>query len=255
MVTAASFLSVNGSPVSAEDALRMIRRHLGRATYSDWAAPVINEILVRDIAQRENLGAVSDTELQDAVDQYRREMGLYTKTDTERWLAENHRTVEDLEQGVETRVLHARWCDRTVGSQVDPYFDEHRSDFDGVTMSQIVVADENIARELKEQLDQGEADFATLARAYSVDDSAQAGGFLGTVTRGMLSPEVESAVFGAKEGDTVGPVKSDQGYHILKVDAFTPAELNETTRIVVRDILMQPYIDAERAKIRVEVNS
>ncbi len=67
------------------------------------------------------------------------------------------------------------------------------------------------------------ADFAALAAEHSDDPgSKDSGGDLGWFGRGRMVPEFEEAVFAAKPGDIVGPVKSQFGYHIIKVEGFRP---------------------------------
>jgi len=66
-------------------------------------------------------------------------------------------------------------------------------------------------------------DFAALAAEHSDDPgSKDAGGDLGWFGRGRMVPEFEEAVFAAKPGDIVGPIKSQFGYHIIKVEGFRP---------------------------------
>jgi parvulin-like peptidyl-prolyl isomerase len=62
------------------------------------------------------------------------------------------------------------------------------------------------------------SDFPTLALANSKDPaSAQRGGDLGWFPRGRMTPAFETAAFGAKPGDIVGPVRTPFGLHIIKV--------------------------------------
>jgi peptidyl-prolyl cis-trans isomerase D len=64
----------------------------------------------------------------------------------------------------------------------------------------------------------GGANFEDLAKKYSEDDgSKDKGGDLDYFGRGQMVKEFEDAAFAAKPGDIVGPVKSQFGYHIIKV--------------------------------------
>ena len=64
----------------------------------------------------------------------------------------------------------------------------------------------------------GGANFEDLAKKYSEDDSNKAkGGDLDYFGRGQMVKEFEDAAFAAKPGDIVGPVKTQYGYHIIKV--------------------------------------
>ena len=74
------------------------------------------------------------------------------------------------------------------------------------------------AEELTAQV-KGGADFAQLAKENSKDPgSAQQGGDLGWAQRGMFVGPFEDALFGMTVGEIRGPVKTDFGYHVLKLD-------------------------------------
>ena len=81
------------------------------------------------------------------------------------------------------------------------------------------------AQNLVSQLKKG-ADFAALAKANS-DDQANKdrGGELPVFERGMMVKPFEDAAFGAKEGDIVGPVESQFGMHVIKVDKVLPQKI------------------------------
>jgi peptidyl-prolyl cis-trans isomerase D len=83
------------------------------------------------------------------------------------------------------------------------------------------VSDE-AARKKAEELTakaQAGADFAQLARENSKDaGSAQQGGDLGWAQRGMFVGPFEDALFGMKAGEIRGPVKTQFGYHVLKLE-------------------------------------
>lgn len=75
------------------------------------------------------------------------------------------------------------------------------------------------ALKVKEQLQSG-ANFAEMARQHSDDTgSASKGGDLGWFTRGRMAPPFEEAAFNADVGEIVGPVKTQFGYHLIKVVA------------------------------------
>jgi peptidyl-prolyl cis-trans isomerase D len=71
---------------------------------------------------------------------------------------------------------------------------------------------------------QGGEDFSKLAKEFSQDTgSAQQGGDLGWSERKVWVAPFADAAFGMKEGDITGPVKTQFGYHILKLDGIQPA--------------------------------
>jgi peptidyl-prolyl cis-trans isomerase C len=80
------------------------------------------------------------------------------------------------------------------------------------------------AEEVKQQLENG-GDFAKLAKENSQDPgSAEKGGDLGCLGKGETVPEFEDAAFGAEQGEIVGPVQTQFGYHILEVTDIKPKQ-------------------------------
>jgi peptidyl-prolyl cis-trans isomerase C len=76
---------------------------------------------------------------------------------------------------------------------------------------------EEKAEVVKDRLQNG-ADFAELAKEFSQDPgSAENGGDLGCLGKGETVPAFEKAIFKAEEGDIVGPVETEFGYHVIKV--------------------------------------
>jgi parvulin-like peptidyl-prolyl isomerase len=105
------------------------------------------------------------------------------------------------------------------------------------TIRHILVETEEQAQDVVDELAAG-ADFATLAAQRSQDaGSAQAGGVLPPTTPGTYVEGFEEAAWSAAEGETVGPVESQFGWHVLEViEAFEGPE-----RDAPFDILSQRY--------------
>jgi peptidyl-prolyl cis-trans isomerase D len=70
----------------------------------------------------------------------------------------------------------------------------------------------------------GSADFAALARKYSKDSTAADGGELGFVQRADFPGPFGDTLFGMKVGDIAGPVKSQFGYHLIKLEEIQAGE-------------------------------
>jgi peptidyl-prolyl cis-trans isomerase C len=82
----------------------------------------------------------------------------------------------------------------------------------------VLVENEDAAKKLLARIKGGE-DFAKIAKEASKDPGSGAeGGDLGYFTKDRMVPEFAEAAFGAKVGDVVGPVKSQFGFHVIKVE-------------------------------------
>ena len=88
------------------------------------------------------------------------------------------------------------------------------------------------AEDLIFRLNDGE-DFAVLANTYTEDPSNSAdpqnlkGGNLGWFNKGQLLPEFEIASFEAEKGSIVGPILTEYGYHVIKVNDKRTVDSNE----------------------------
>jgi len=82
------------------------------------------------------------------------------------------------------------------------------------------------AEDLAAQAKANPAKFAELAKKYSEDPgSAAQGGDLGSNPRGTMVKAFDDAVFAMKPGDIVGPVQSEFGWHVIKLQGVTPAKV------------------------------
>ena len=108
-----------------------------------------------------------------------------------------------------------------------------------------VAAAEAKAQETLERIQEG-ADFVDVALEVSEDPgSKHQGGDLGFFTRGQMTPPFEEAAFAAEPGVLVGPVRSDFGFHLLRVEEHR--EARSQTLDEVRDDLARELLATERA--------
>ncbi len=108
---------------------------------------------------------------------------------------------------------------KVTPEEVKAYYDANKDQFvsgEEVHASHILVDTEAEAKAIKAQLDKG-ADFAKLAKDKSKCPSASRGGDLGYFGKGKMVPEFEKAAFALKVGQISDPVKTQFGWHIIKV--------------------------------------
>ncbi len=155
------------------------------------------------------------------------------------------------------RALDAQVTDARLKEKYEAFLKEHPAQ-DEVRARHILVDSEAKARDVLAELRKG-ADFATLARNKSSDGSARDGGDLGFFTRGDMVPEFSDAAFALKPGEvTKEPVKSQFGFHIIKVESRRqqPAPTFDASRDQLRGEMSQELltevVDGLRAKSKVE---
>jgi peptidyl-prolyl cis-trans isomerase C len=87
-----------------------------------------------------------------------------------------------------------------------------------VSARHILVETEDKAKELKDKLKSG-GDFVALAKENSKDPgSKDTGGDLGYFGHGQMVPEFEGAVFKMAKGDVSDPIKTQFGWHLIKLE-------------------------------------
>ncbi|MDO5531021.1 peptidylprolyl isomerase [Sutterella sp.] len=95
--------------------------------------------------------------------------------------------------------------------------------------------------DIRNRVQSGEADFATMARLHSVDSTATRGGDLGWLQPGDTVPEFEQALAGLRPGQISEPVRTPYGYHLIQVvERRTEKEGNpERMRVAARQAIRQ----------------
>jgi peptidyl-prolyl cis-trans isomerase C len=85
-----------------------------------------------------------------------------------------------------------------------------------VRASHILVKTEDEANRVLKRISDGE-EFQKVARRFSSCPSGKNGGDLGWFGKGQMVPEFEEAAFAADAGKVIGPVKTQFGYHVIKI--------------------------------------
>ena len=108
------------------------------------------------------------------------------------------------------------------------YYDEHKNEFEQpatVSAKHILVDNEELCSEVKAKIDNNELTFEEAANQYSSCPSKEQGGSLGEFGRGMMVPEFENAAFELETGVVSEPVKTQFGYHLIKVESKKGADV------------------------------
>ncbi len=116
-------------------------------------------------------------------------------------------------------------------------------------------ADEKTVAEAKQRADDAAAkarvdgaDFAQLAQTLSDDEgSKSSGGDLGVIEKDVFPKPFEEAAMALTEGGVSDPVRTDEGWHVLKLTSLSAAQKKSFDE--VREELAKEYVDAERERV------
>jgi len=187
--------------------------------------------------------SVSDDELQQEFDDFRRARELEQADDTHKWLNSAGITVEQVESGLEVGILADKLAEKLIDDgQVEAYYNQNPKEFEYARVSHLVVDEEGAAEELALSVREEDEDFAKLARKHSLDKSTGCGGgFLGLMTRQEttgLPQDAADRIFAASQGEVIGPFAlPDRGHCLVKVEEVGQRVLDDDLRLALRQQL------------------
>jgi peptidyl-prolyl cis-trans isomerase D len=116
----------------------------------------------------------------------------------------------------------------------------------------ILVETEEQAKDVLKRLDAGE-DWSKLAAEVSIDTSNKDnGGDLGWFGRGVMVSEFEEAAFKAKAGETIGPVQTQFGYHIIRILGHEDRPLTDEAFQQAKDDAFSKWLDDARTAAKIK---
>lgn len=139
--------------------------------------------------------------------------------------------------------------------ELEDYYKDHQAEFvskESVRASHILVSGEELAKDLSKRLSGGE-DFAALAKEFSSCPSKEKGGDLGSFTKGQMVPEFEQAAFTLPIGKISEPVRTQFGYHIIKVtekEEGKPLSFEEIKSHLLRSMIAEKQHQAYQDHIK-----
>lgn len=247
---------LTASPSGVTLSLRQVLQHLKRRgqLWHLLLGCLADELLLHECGQARL--TASTEELQQAANRFRHRQGLTTAEQTNQWLAREGLTVDDFEAGLERELLVEKFKDHLVAQQAAGHFAGNRERYGRAQLRQVIVASDGVARELLARINDEGCDFADLAREHSLDNAGrQTGGSIGVVPRHALPVAMGDAVFAAKIGAVVGPFATQQGVHLLLVEALHEPVLDAETAAAIRGELFDRWLTEQMKAVRIDLSS
>ena len=202
------------------------------------------------LSKGKELNVTGETELVNRLNEIRKQYNLETMEDLEKAAREQGVSFEDFKANIRNGIITQEVMRQEVGRRVQftpgeaqRYYEQHKTEYsqqESVTLSEILIstgtptpslaqkgavepddpariaAAKAKADEIEAKLHAG-GDFAQLARSFSDGPTAAQGGDLGQFQRGKLAKVFEDQAFPLKTGQFTEPIRTKQGYVILKV--------------------------------------
>ncbi|AFZ24501.1 parvulin-like peptidyl-prolyl isomerase [Cylindrospermum stagnale PCC 7417] len=194
-------------------------------------------------------------ELQKAADLFRLINKLNSTKDTWTWLEKHGFSLDDFEEMIYSNLIFEKLSQHLFADKIEPYFFEHQLDYAGVVMHEVVLDDEDLALELFYAIQEGEMNFYDVAHKYIQDiELRRRGGYLGTVRRQDLKPELSAAVFAATPPQILKPIVTSKGIHLIFVEEIIQVQLDNDLRHQIIDLLFEDWIEQQIAPVELMKN-
>lgn len=190
------------------------------------------------LSKAKELGLNADAEVVRRLDEIRKQNHLDSMEDLEKSARQQGVNYEDFKANIKNGVLTQQVVRDEVGRRLQPtqgaeqaYYAAHKAEFqqpEQLRLSEILISTPADATDAQIAQAQAKAetvntklkaggDFATLAKENSGGQTAAAGGDLGLYKRGGLAKVIEDQTFPLKVGEATAPIRTRQGFVILKV--------------------------------------
>ncbi|AFZ35754.1 PpiC-type peptidyl-prolyl cis-trans isomerase [Stanieria cyanosphaera PCC 7437] len=186
---------------------------------------------------------ITDEEWQTAGDAFRLKHQLLGIQQTQAWLQQQRISLEEWSEGIKNQLLFTKLKEYLFGVQVDGYYLANRDHYRRVALSQILVRDLDQAIAIAQLLREQNASFCALAIEHSLGQQSQTnGGFMGIRYVSELAPEIAQAIKNVEVGVIIGPIQTQVGYHILRIEKWFPLKFNQSARERVLEACWQVWL-------------
>lgn len=234
----------------------------------DMLRDMIDEQLL--LSKAKELGLNADADVIRKLDEIRKQNHMDSMDDLEKAAKAQGVNFEDFKAQIRNGILKQEVVRDQVGRKLElsdkdetAYYNAHEKDFeqpeqirlseilvplpDSATPAEVTQAEAK-ANDLKSQVMKGE-DFAAIAKKYSGGQTAAQGGELGLFKRGVLAQVLEDQTFPLKPGESTQPIRTRQGFVILKVtehDQAGPSPMKDVEPQIQEALYMQAMQPALR---------
>ena len=208
---------------------------------------ILHQKIIAEAASSRNI-VVTEEEIQTEANKIRSSLRLEKAADTIAWLEDNLLDPDGWEISLRNQILADKLAKNLFDSQAQEHFAQNRLDYDRFILYQLVIPYEKLAQELFYQIEEEEISFYQAAHLYDVDEERRyVCGYEGKVHRWNYPPDIAAAIFKTPiaVGEVIGPIKSERGYHLFKIEDYIPAELTPKIRQEIINEMFTAWLESE----------
>lgn len=215
---------------------------------------ILTRKIIAHVAEEAGIKAEPE-ELQQGADSLRLMNNLRSADATWSWLQKHSLSLDDFEELVYTTIISSKLTQHLFADKVEPFFVDRQLDYAQVVMYEVVLDDEDLAMELFYALGEGEINFYEVAHQYIQDtELRRRGGYLGTLSRTALKPEISAAVFAATPPQILKPILTSIGAHLILVEELIQPQLDNILRQQIILDLFSEWLKRQIEQVEVEID-
>ncbi len=217
-----ALLTVDDAELSIRDCLRYLQ---SANKLQQFIGDVLRQyILEQEIKTREDL-VIDEAAVQQAVINFRMKQNLTDPKAFQDFLQRNGMDAVAFQTQITNSFKLEKLKSIVSGERLQEYFIERKVFLDRVILSRIIVDKQELAEELKVQIQEGES-FEHLAKTHSVTEDRLVNGMMGPVSRGTLPDEIRAKVDAAEVGEVFGPLQMENRWGLFRLEQEIEATLD-----------------------------
>jgi len=207
-------------------------------------------VIYQEIQARADL-RVSLSDLAQAAIDFRLRNGLTDPASFQQWLNSRGIDYPTFENQLTISLKLEKLKDQIFESEKLAYFNERQKDLEQSDLYYIIIKEEHLAHDLKEQIKAGKT-FEQIAREYPLDSEQKVLVKRDVLRREKIRAEIKTALATASPKELVGPIPMGKRWCIFQVEQILPAVLDEEIAQELREQLFEQWLENKLQQLKIE---
>lgn len=250
-MTTQALLTVDDQELSLRDCMRHLQ---SSGKLQDFIGGILRQhILQQETETRTDLD-IPEGVVEQAIIDFRIQQQLSDATAFQEWLKKNGSDYSNFHKQITGNFKVEKLKMVIAEEKLQEYFIERKVFLDRIILSRIIVDSQDLAEELKIQIQEESATYEQLARTHSITDDKLVNGMMGPVSRGTLPDSIRAQIDSATPGTLIGPLELEGKWGLFRVEEFLEASLEDPQlQQTLRNELFERWLAEKMQKMDVKL--